>query len=92
MASYPDNIKSFTRKINNVDIVVANDVNAAYDEIEEVQRQLGVGGVTTSAWGTGTFSTSTTNWYGTNGGLKGRLTNIEKGVWDLSQTIDGGTP
>jgi hypothetical protein len=92
MASYPDNIKSFTRKQDNVDTVIAADVNAAYDEIEEMQRQLGQYGVTTSAWGTGTFSTSTTSWYGSNGGLKGRLTNIEKGLWDVTQIIDGGTP
>jgi hypothetical protein len=89
MAFYPDELKTFTKKQDNVDTVVANDVNLAYSEIEEIVRQLGIGGVTTSAWGTGTFTTSTTTWYGANGGLKGRLTNIEKGLWDLTQIIDG---
>jgi hypothetical protein len=91
MASYPNEIKAFTRKVNNQDKVIAPDVNLAYDEIEEVQRQLGVGGVNTSVWGAAQFSTATTNWY-SNGGLKARLANIENGVYFVNQTIDGGTP
>lgn len=76
--TYPLAIKSFDRKVNLQDLVIAEDVNSAYDEIETIERQLGVGGVITSGtWGASTFSTSTVNWTS----LKLRLQNIENGVW-----------
>lgn len=78
---YPNDIKSFTFKVNNVDKVVADDVNALYTEVTEIEKHLGVGGAAygTGSWGSGGFSTSITNWYD-NGGLKARLQNIEAGV------------
>jgi hypothetical protein len=78
---YPNDIKTFTFKVNNVDKVVADDVNVLYTEVTEIERHLGVGGAAygSGSWGSGTFSTSTTNWYD-NGGLKARLQNIEAGV------------
>jgi hypothetical protein len=88
--AYPTSIKSFTFKRNNIDKVVADDVNTAYTEITEIERQLGgftttsgglAGvGVVKSDWGTGTFSTSISNWY-SNDGLGARLKNIEAGLY-----------
>jgi len=87
--AYPTSIKSFTFKRNNIDKVIAEDVNTAYTEITEIERQLGgfttgAGGigVTTSTWGTGTFGTSITNWY-SNDGLAARLKNIEAGLYGI---------
>jgi hypothetical protein len=88
MASYPTEIKIFTRKVNNQDRVIAPDVNFAYDEIEEVQKQLGAGGVVTSTWGSSAFTSTTTSWPT----LRARLANIENGVYFLNTGIDGGTP
>lgn len=79
-AVYPTLIKEFSRRQDGRDVVVANDVNVVYDEVQEIETQLGVGGVVTSNWASSAaFSTATTNWYA-NGGLKARLDNIEVGV------------
>lgn len=95
MMTYPTSVKIFTAKRNNLDKVVAEDVNVAYVQITEIEKQLGAGGVVTSTWGTGSYSTVTSNWYSV-GGLKARLTNIEAGIYSVlgtsSNTIDGGTP
>jgi len=93
MATYPDNIKQFSLRTDNVDKVVAADVNSAYDEITAIQNQLGQGGVTTSDWnGPTVFATTTTSWLGTAGGLNKRLLNIEAGVKKAVNSVDGGTP
>ena len=89
-ASYPDNIKQFNYRTDNVDKVVAYDVNVAYDEITAIQTQLGQGGVVTSTW-SGTFQTTTLDWTN-SGGLKARLLNLEAGVKAAVTSIDGGTP
>jgi hypothetical protein len=100
--AYPTSIKSFTFKRNNIDKVIADDVNSAYLEITEIERQLGgittgTGGigVTTSTWGTGTFETTVSNWY-SNDGLAARLKNIEAGLYQVLvtgslSTINGTT-
>lgn len=77
--TYPNAIKIFTRKVDLQDLVVAQDVNQLYDEVETIETQLGAGGVTTSGtWGSsGTFTTNTTSWTG----LNTRLQNIENGVY-----------
>ena len=97
-ATYPGGIASFTRKTDNVDTVIASDVNIIYDEVEEIERQLsGVnnpsfGGAlaTSSVWGSGTMITNRTDWY-QFGGLAGRIQNIEYGVYKAVTAIDGGT-
>lgn len=89
MATYPNNIKIWTARTDNVDKVVAADVNTAYDEITVIQEQLGQDGVITSDWfGATEFSTATTTWPD----LKTRLLNIEAGVKKATSGIDGGTP
>lgn len=89
MASYPTEIKTFEKKVNNQSKVIAPDVNLAYEEIEEIEKQLGAGGVVTSpTWGSAPFNSTTTSWPS----LKARLANIENGVYFSTQSIDGGTP
>lgn len=79
-AQYPSVVRTFSRRQDSRDIVVANDVNVVYDEVEEIETQLGVGGVVTSNWTSGSsFTTATTDWRAA-GGLKSRLDNIELGV------------
>jgi hypothetical protein len=82
---YPTTITPFVYKRNNVDKVIADDINLAYTDIIEIERQLGEGGVTVSTWGTGTFTSSTSNWY-SSGGLKSRLQNIEAGLYQALVT------
>lgn len=92
MAIYPDNIKQWASRTDNVDKVVAADVNTAYDEITAIETELGKNGVTTSDWfGSTVFSTSTTSWLN-SGGLNARLLNIEAGVLKAVTNLDGGTP
>lgn len=89
-AEYPTRIKSWVKRVNLTDTVVAEDVNTAYDEIEAIETQLGSGGVTTSMiWGTDPagFNTATTNW----GSLKARLQNIENGVHAAVSNKGGST-
>ena len=79
-ANYPSSIKVWEPVVNLQDLVVAEDVNTLYEEVEAMQRQLGVGagGLTTSGeWGaSGDFNSTTTSW----GSLRARIQNIENGV------------
>lgn len=73
-AIFPTAIKTFTKKIDNSDPVVAADVNSVYDEVSAVESALGVNPATTGSW-LGTFSTGTT-W----GSVGARIQNIEYGL------------
>ncbi len=42
-ASYPTSVKSFTTKVDNVDDVMAADINGLQDEVVAVETALGVG-------------------------------------------------
>ncbi len=89
-ANYPTSIKVWTPKVNLTDTVIAEDVNTVYEELEAVQRQLGAGGVTTSAiWGSDPagFNTSTTSW----GSLRARIQNIENGTFNAVTSKGGST-
>ena len=90
-ANYPNTIKVWDPVVNLQDLVVAEDVNTVYEEVEAMQRQLGVGpgGISTSAvWGSaGDLNTSTTNW----GSLRARLQNIENGVFYAVSQRGGST-
>jgi hypothetical protein len=80
-ANYPSSIKVWQPKVNLADLVIAEDVNTVYEEIESMQRQLGVGagGLTTSGeWGaSGDFNSTTTSW----GSLRARIQNMENGIF-----------
>ncbi len=80
--AYPQSLKTFTFKENNKDKVVADDVNQVYTEVQAIEVQLGEGGVAYSdIWGaTSTLDTTTRDWTSV-GGLKGRLQNIENGLY-----------
>lgn len=41
VASYPAAVKSFVQQIDGIDWVLAADINAAYDEIEAIETELG---------------------------------------------------
>jgi hypothetical protein len=97
-ATYPGGIASFDRRRDNVDTVIASDVNVIYDELEEVERQLsgvnnasfGKSIATSETWGSGSIITNRTDWY-QYGGLAGRVQNLEYGVYNAITAIDGGT-
>lgn len=76
-ASYPNSVKSFIPQVDLVSIVDAIDVNDAYDEIVAIETAIGPNPATSDAWGSDTFSSSTTSW----GTLKARIQNIEHGVY-----------
>lgn len=92
-ASYPSSIKSFLYRVDNVDKVIASDVNSAYDEITAIETQLGAGGVASrsTAWGAAAVNTTTLDWT-SSGGLRARLDNLENGLYFATAEIDGGTP
>lgn len=90
--TYPNAIKIFDRKVDLQDLVVAQDVNQVYSEVEAIETQLGSGGVITSGtWGSsGSFITNTTSW----SGLNSRLQNIENGLYTsftFRVKTDGGS-
>lgn len=76
-AVYPGSIKSFTTKVNNIDIIDAAHPNSLQEEVVAIETTLG----TNPALGTANLSTAT---YDNNGTLftnvSARLANIEKGI------------
>ena len=77
-ASYPSSIRTFTNKVDLVDTVLADHVNALQDEVRALELVLGAtsfGGNPLTSDYTGTFSTTTT-WTS----LDQRLNNIEAGL------------
>lgn len=72
--NYPEDLKQ---------IVYARHVTTIYDEVTAIQNELGAGagGLKSSVnWGTGTFTSPTSNW----GSLRERLNNIEHGVYQAA--------
>jgi hypothetical protein len=65
-ASYPTTKVNFTRKVDLQDLVVAADINKAYDEIEAIQATLG----------TLPALQGSTDWMT----VKARIENIESGL------------
>lgn len=77
-ASYPTSVKTFTRKRDLLDIVLAADINQVYDEITAVETVLGIQVRTNTGWTSGTFSTATLTWPT----LRERIQNIEFGLYE----------
>lgn len=86
MANYPENAVSFgSPRVDLVNSVLAEDVNILYREVTAIASDLGAGSMGSgtpglrysSAWGVGSFSSTTTTW----SGLQARLQNIEKGLY-----------
>jgi len=77
-ASYPSSIRTFTNKVDLVDTILADHVNALQDEVRALEITLGsvtVGGSPLTSDYTGTFSNQST-W----GSIDERITNIEAGL------------
>jgi hypothetical protein len=75
-ANYPASVKTFTSKVDNIDAVVAADVNSSYEEITAIETTLGINPAVSSTW-SGSFSTTSTQDFLT---VNARLDNIEFGV------------
>lgn len=72
-ATYPTSVRVLTNKIDLTDVIIASDVNNAYEEITAIENTLGAG-ILSSTW-TGTFSQVTTS-----ASVNARLINIERGI------------
>ena len=75
---YPDNIVSFTNKVDVTDAVVANDVNVVYAEVVAIAAELGLkpSQRTNSTWNTTWTNSGNTKWLD----VKSRLDNVEDGA------------
>jgi beta-mannanase len=75
-ASYPNNVKAFTPKVNVVDLIQAADPNSLFEEVTAIESVIGTTpSVATAATASGWANTATD--YTT---INGRLANIEKGI------------
>ena len=77
-AVYPTSVQTFASKnprTDNIDPVMADDVNLVYVEVTSIESTLGTNPAT-SSW-SGTFDNSTTNW----ASVSSRIANIEAGIY-----------
>lgn len=74
-AIYPGAIRSFTTKVNNIDIIDASHPNVIQEEVVAVQNTLGVNPQVSSGL-TGTYISVSTVF----NSVSERLDNIEKGI------------
>lgn len=77
-ASYPTSIKTFTRKRDLLDIVLAADINQVYDELTAIETVLGTQPRINSGWTSGAFNQSTLSWPT----VRERIQNIEYGLYE----------
>lgn len=89
-ASYPASIKTFTKKRDLLDIVLAADINLVYDEVTAIEQKLGTYPGTNTGW-SGTFDQVTLVWPT----VRERIQNIEYGLFtafnDRVKTSGGST-
>lgn len=74
-AVYPGAVRSFTTKVNNIDIIDASHPNVLQEEVVAIQNVLGINPQTSSGL-TGTYVSVSTSF----GSVSERLDNIEKGI------------
>lgn len=74
-AVYPGAVRSFTTKVNNIDIIDASHPNVLQEEVVAIQNVLGINPQTSSGL-TGTYVSVSTEF----GSVSDRLDNIEKGI------------
>jgi hypothetical protein len=79
MAYYPSSKVTFSRKVDLTSLVVANDVNSVYDEVEQMQIILGTTPSRVASW----TATSTPDFTAPKvwTDLGERLSNIEVGTY-----------
>lgn len=76
-ASYPGSVKTFTRKRDLLDIVLAADINLVYDEVTAIETILGASPSESAGWTSGSFNQTNLSWTT----LKARVQNIEYGLY-----------
>lgn len=77
-ALYPDFPVGFTPKQNITDVVIAEDINRAYEEITAIAANVGLSPKTRStSWGSGIFDTTTPSY----SSLGERVRNVENGTF-----------
>lgn len=76
-ASYPASVKTFTKKRDLLDIVLAADINLVYDEVTAIEQKLGTYPATNTGW-SGTFDQSTLVWPT----VRERIQNVEYGLFE----------
>jgi len=76
-ASYPASVKTFTRKRDLLDIVLAADINLVYDEVTAMQTIMGTFPSVNLGWDSGSFDQSTLSWPN----IRTRIQNIEYGLF-----------
>ena len=74
-AVYPGAVRSFTTKVNNIDIIDASHPNVLQEEVVAIQNVLGINPQTSSGL-TGIYVSVSTEF----GSVSERLDNIEKGI------------
>jgi hypothetical protein len=74
-ASYPGSVRSFTTKVNNIDIIDAAHPNVLQEEVVAIESTLGVNPQISSGI-SGTYISAGT----TFSSVSARLDNIEKGI------------
>lgn len=77
---FPGAIKTFTKKVDLQSLVVASDINEAYDEINAIETTLGTTPATSGTWGSGSFSSATTAW----STVGARIQNIEHAAYYMN--------
>lgn len=78
VAQFPTNIRTFTNKVDLVDTVLADHINALQDEVRAMAISLSGNpstNILTSSFG-GTFTSATTTWTS----IDERLNNVEAGL------------
>ena len=75
-ASYPGSVRTFTPKVNIVDLIQAADPNSLFEEVTAIESVIGTSpSIATAAVASGWTNTATD--YTT---ISGRIANIEKGI------------
>ena len=75
-ASYPGSVRTFTPKVNIVDLIQAADPNSLFEEVTAIESVIGTSpSIATAAVASGWANTATD--YTT---ISGRIANIEKGI------------
>lgn len=82
MATYPSTLKTYTDKVDGVDLVLAADVNSLQDEVEAIEAELGVSPSDTALPSAGQYYPN-----GNGSTVAARLTNLEAGL--TAESTDG---
>jgi hypothetical protein len=82
MATYPSTLKTYTNKVDGVDLVLAADVNSLQGEVQAIEAELGVDPSNTALPSAGQYYPN-----GNGSTVADRLTNLEAGL--TAESTDG---